>query len=64
MTHADAAPLAVQGLLRATRFAQENDRAACAREIFRDLGPIMRSEDAKEGVQSFLERRKAVFRGR
>lgn len=61
---ADAAPLGVQGLLRATRFSLENDREACARQIFRDLAPVMQSEDAREGVQSFLERRKAVFTGR
>jgi enoyl-CoA hydratase/carnithine racemase len=29
-----------------------------------DLVPVMTSEDAAEGVRSFLERRKAVFSGR
>lgn len=61
---ADAAPLAVQACLKATRFAQTHDRDAAVRQIFEDLAPVMNSEDAAEGVQSFLERRKAVFRGR
>jgi enoyl-CoA hydratase/carnithine racemase len=61
---ADAAPLAVRACLKATRFAREHDRDTAARQIFEELEPIMASEDAKEGVQSFLERRKAVFHGR
>ena len=61
---ADGAPLAVQALLEASRYAQNEDRAAISRQIFSSLEPIMRSEDAAEGVQSFLERRKAVFQGR
>lgn len=61
---ADAAPLAVQALLEASRFAQGEDTDALARQIFTSLKPIMRSADAAEGVQSFIERRKAVFEGR
>ncbi|MFT7286649.1 MAG: enoyl-CoA hydratase [Halieaceae bacterium] len=61
---ADAAPLAVQGLLRSSRYALENDRSATAQHIFRELGPIMSTEDAAEGVKSFIERRKAHFSGR
>jgi len=29
-----------------------------------DLQPIMQSEDALEGVQSFIERRQARFKGK
>ncbi|MEM1141443.1 MAG: crotonase/enoyl-CoA hydratase family protein [Pseudomonadota bacterium] len=61
---ADAAPLGVQGLLQASRFAQSYDREACARQIFSSLKPVMESEDVAEGLQSFLERRKAVFQGK
>ena len=61
---ARVAPLAVQGLLRASRHSLEHGREDCARQIFQDLAPVMASEDAAEGVQSFLERREAVFRGR
>lgn len=61
---ADAAPLGVQGLLRASRYSLENDREACAKQMFTDLIPIMKSEDAAEGVNSFMERRKARFTGR
>ena len=61
---ADGAPLAVQALLEASRFAQNEDRDALSRQIFTALKPIMASEDAAEGVQSFIERRKAVFKGR
>lgn len=60
---ADAAPLAVQGLLRATRFAREHGRDAAVAQMSRDLVPILHSEDAAEGVRSFVERRKAVFSG-
>jgi enoyl-CoA hydratase/carnithine racemase len=30
---------------------------------FRGMAEVMRSEDAAEGVRSFVERRDAVFRG-
>ena len=39
-------------------------RNMLSRQIFAALEPIMASEDAAEGVQSFLERRPAVFKGR
>jgi enoyl-CoA hydratase/carnithine racemase len=61
---AAGAPLAVQALLEASRFAQNEDREALSRQIFTALEPIMASEDAAEGVRSFLERRNAVFKGR
>jgi enoyl-CoA hydratase/carnithine racemase len=33
-------------------------------QMFRDLMPVMNSDDAAEGVRSFLERRPANFKGR
>jgi enoyl-CoA hydratase len=61
---AAAAPLGVQGLLRSARTANDADHAHAVEQMFQDLVPVMRSEDAAEGVKSFLERRKAVFSGR
>jgi enoyl-CoA hydratase len=61
---AECAPLGVQGLLRSTRNAEHETHEEAVRQLFNDLAPVMRSEDAAEGVQSFLERRKAVFKGR
>lgn len=61
---ADAAPLAVQGVMRAIDFAAHHPQAEAVEQMFQDLVPVMRSEDAAEGVRSFIERRKAVFQGR
>jgi hypothetical protein len=38
--------------------------AETARRLLPDLQPLMGSEDVKEGVASFLERREANFAGR
>lgn len=63
---AKAAPLGVQGCLKAARFGSENphDQDKCVKQFMVDLIPVMNSEDATEGVNSFIERREAVFKGR
>jgi enoyl-CoA hydratase/carnithine racemase len=62
-TIAAQAPLGVRATLVSSRIAKD-DEAEAARRLFPDLKPVMASEDAKEGVQSFLERRAARFTGR
>jgi enoyl-CoA hydratase len=59
------APLGVYGTLANARVAQRSAGEQAAREHLASLLPgIMGSEDAAEGVQSFLERRDARFTGR
>jgi enoyl-CoA hydratase/carnithine racemase len=57
------APLGVRATLASARLALENEEEAAAR-LLPDLGPILASDDAREGLQSFLERRAARFTGR
>jgi enoyl-CoA hydratase/carnithine racemase len=58
------APLGVQAsLASARRTRTEGERAAIAR-LLPDLVPIMKSEDAAEGIRSFVERREGMFKGR
>jgi enoyl-CoA hydratase/carnithine racemase len=61
---AKAAPLGVQNILKSTRMAWNEGEAEAAKHLFKDLLPVMQSEDAAEGVLSFMERRDAVFKGR
>ena len=61
---AKAAPLGVQGSLRSSRTCMLEGEAAAIDVTFRGMAEVMRSEDAAEGVRSFVERREAVFRGR
>jgi enoyl-CoA hydratase len=61
---AKAAPLGVQGSLRSSRICMLEGEAAAIEPTFRGMAKVMRSEDAAEGVRSFVERREAVFRGR
>lgn len=61
---AAAAPLGVRAILGSARLAQAKGEAHAAEHIFDDMPGVMGSADAREGVQSFLERRDAVFTGR
>ena len=63
-TIARQSPLGVQASLNSARISRiYGDKAAMAR-LLPDLVPIMKSEDVKEGVQAFIERREARFQGR
>lgn len=57
------APLAVQATKASSRRFIEEGFAEAVRELGPTQQRLMASEDANEGVQSFIERRKAVFKG-
>ncbi len=57
------APLAVQATLRSARLAQEQGDDAARAALLDQARALMRSEDAQEGMRSFLERRAARFSG-
>jgi enoyl-CoA hydratase/carnithine racemase len=58
------APLAVRASLASSRNALLRGEGAEAEQLVMRLAPLMESEDAAEGLASFLERRPADFRGR
>jgi enoyl-CoA hydratase len=57
------APLGVRATLASARAALDDPSAALSR-LAADLQPLLASEDAAEGVRSFVERRSAVFTGK
>ena len=58
------APLGVRNTLKSARLAINEGEEAAVQQFLPDLQAIMQSEDIKEGVQSFIERRPANFKGR
>jgi enoyl-CoA hydratase/carnithine racemase len=58
------APLAVQATLRNARLANEGGAELAARELMAEAVRLFGSEDALEGMRSFLERRPGKFAGR
>lgn len=61
---AKQAPLAVQATLENARLEMSEGTDAARGHLLDTLPKIMQSADAREGVQSFIERRDAVFIGK
>jgi len=58
------APLAVQAARRASLMALEHGREAALTSLMKEATGLMASEDAMEGMMSFIERREAKFKGK
>lgn len=63
-TIARQAPLGVAATIRNARLAQEKGYEAAAAELVPEIVRLMKTEDAQEGVMSFMQRRAAEFKGR
>jgi enoyl-CoA hydratase/carnithine racemase len=63
-TIARRAPLAVQASLQSSRQAVESGFDSAREALMSEARQLMGTEDAAEGVRSFLERREANFQGR
>ena len=63
-TVAQRAPLGVWATLRSSRTAQLHGTDAAVAELLGIARELMDSEDAAEGIRSFLERREGDFKGR
>lgn len=60
----DAAPLGVRTVLASAHRARDEGNRAAAADLVPDVARLFRSADGAEGIQSFVERRKAVFTGK
>lgn len=60
---AKQAPIGVQGTLANARLAEAKGPEAANAHLRELLAKVMASEDAVEGMMSFIERREAVFKG-
>jgi len=63
-TIAKQAPLGVYATLASSRLARRAGEQTAIARLLPDLIPLMQSEDAQEGVMSFMQRRQAQFKGR
>jgi enoyl-CoA hydratase/carnithine racemase len=60
----DAAPLGVRTALASAHRARLEGERAAIEQLVPDVQRLFGTADAAEGVQSFVERRRAVFAGR
>lgn len=63
-TIASQAPLGVYATLKSAQLALKEGEDAAKAQFMETLLTLMNSEDAKEGLLSFMERRKAEFKGK
>jgi len=63
-TIAKQAPLGVYATLKSARLTRHASEQAALEHLMSDLVVLMQSDDVQEGVQSFIERREANFKGR
>ena len=63
-TIAQRAPLGVRATIESARTTLHDGPDAAAAALLGQARALMASEDAKEGLQSFVERRDAEFRGK
>jgi enoyl-CoA hydratase/carnithine racemase len=62
-TIAAQAPLGVMATLASSRLVRARGEQVAFERLLPDLLPLMESEDVKEGIASFIERRTARFKG-
>ena len=63
-TIAAQAPLGVQATLLSARNRLEKGFEGAAKELVPQILSLMQTEDAREGMMSFVERRTAKFEGK